>query len=288
MKALPMRVILAGMLALLFLAGCGAGGGGGDDDGPAGGVVGYFSDAGFGPPTASQQEIGDLQQREFNTLALSDLVFLNPDGRAARFSPRCAGDECVVSVQGSTFRATSASLRLLQSDTAITPVMSGPGIHVARLRGRTSDGNAIHGYGAWMEHNAFSTEFIEAADKSTVNSESGGWSPRTNPIDGPATWLGAMVGTDYSAGAGNLKTVQGLAALEVDFDAVTVDVALTRITDLESGARHADMRWSDLAMTGGTFRGAGMEGRFYGPGHEQAGGVFDRNRINGAFGARRF
>ena len=97
-----------------------------------------------------------------------------------------------------------------------------------------------------------------------------------------------MVGTDYSGGAQDLRVVQDLAALRVDFEAVSVDVVLSRITDLSSGDRHPDMRWHDLPMTRGTFLGSSIQGRFYGENHAQSGGVFDRNRINGAFGVRRY
>ena len=187
MKALPMRVISAGVLALLSLAACGGGGGGDEADS---GVAGYFSDAGFGPPTVSQADITNRQLYEFNTIVASDLVFLAPDGSIARFYPWCGGDECVVSVAGSTTRTNSADLDILAPDIAITPVMSGPGVHVARLRGRTGEGSAIHGYGAWMEYNAFSTGFVEAPDITAVNSGSGGLSNRTNPVGGTGDLAG--------------------------------------------------------------------------------------------------
>ena len=36
-------------------------------------------------------------------------------------------------------------------------------------------------------------------------------------------------------------------------------------------------------MNRGTFRANGLDGRFYGPNHEEAGGVFERNQIAGGF-----
>lgn len=275
-------------LALVVLAGCMGGGSGGSPTVNTNSALGYFSDVGFGPPSLTQQEAANRQRWEFNTVIASDAVFLAPDGRLRRFHPRCAGDQCVVTISGRSVQTSSSDLGILEADTVVTPVMSGPGVHVARLQGQTDDGIASHGYGAWMEWNAFETGFVATLQGSAVTSGSAGWSTRTNPVRGPASWLGTMVGTDYSGGAAHLKAVQGLAALVVDFEAVNVDVVLSRITDLGTGTRHPDMRWYDLPMWRGTFLGTGIQGRFYGRDHEQAGGVFDRNRINGAFGVRRF
>ena len=51
------------------------------------------------------------------------------------------------------------------------------------------------------------------------------------------------------------------------------------------------MAWTGLALTDGGFEtgaaGDSISGRFYGPDHEEVGGVFERNRIVGAFGAAR-
>ena len=51
------------------------------------------------------------------------------------------------------------------------------------------------------------------------------------------------------------------------------------------------MTWENLAVRDGRFGGGfddpTIEGRFYGPNHEEVGGIFQRNRIVGAFGAQR-
>ena len=49
------------------------------------------------------------------------------------------------------------------------------------------------------------------------------------------------------------------------------------------------MTWENLPVRNGRF-GEGfddptIEGRFYGPNHEEVGGIFERNQIIGAFGA---
>ena len=40
-------------------------------------------------------------------------------------------------------------------------------------------------------------------------------------------------------------------------------------------------------MQAGAFKDDGLDGRFYGPDHEEAGGVFERDGIAGAFSLQR-
>ena len=51
------------------------------------------------------------------------------------------------------------------------------------------------------------------------------------------------------------------------------------------------MRWEDVPIVQGGYREDGddgrIEGRFWGSNQEEAGGVFRRNGITGAFGAKR-
>ena len=99
-----------------------------------------------------------------------------------------------------------------------------------------------------------------------------------------------MVGADSSTG----YVLQGDAALNVeigDTAGISLDVAFTNIMNLDTGAALGDMRWSDLAVVvDGFARGSGansIKGGFYGPNHEEVGGVFERDFIVGAFGAKR-
>ena len=80
--------------------------------------------------------------------------------------------------------------------------------------------------------------------------------------------------------------------LTADFASSNLDVAITRIYDDEAN-RRTDIIWTDVPLgSGGSFgRGVSdgdkIEGTFYGPNHEEVGGVFERNNIVGAFGAKR-
>ena len=62
--------------------------------------------------------------------------------------------------------------------------------------------------------------------------------------------------------------------------------------DLDDGSRSGvELRWTGLALSAGSFSsnrtGHRIDGRFHGPAHEEAWGVFDTRTWVGAFGARR-
>ena len=95
-----------------------------------------------------------------------------------------------------------------------------------------------------------------------------------------------MVGLDYRDIA-ERRFVQGDARVTVSFSDMDLDVALTGIASVQSADPYDDMTWAGLAMRDGAFGSATLSGRFFGPGHEEVGGVFDRNGIVGAFGAGR-
>ena len=116
----------------------------------------------------------------------------------------------------------------------------------------------------------------------------------TNPVEGNATWEGVMVGGRIGETAAIGKPVRGDATLTFDFAGADVDVALTNIRTLpivQVPETYPDMTWENLAVRDGRFGGGfddpTIEGRFYGPNHEEVGGIFQRSRIVGAFGAQR-
>ena len=116
----------------------------------------------------------------------------------------------------------------------------------------------------------------------------------TSPVEGNATWEGVMVGGRIGETADFGDPVRGDATLTYDFANTDVDVAFTNIQsirDVAVPATYPNMYWQNLAVRDGRFGGGfddpTIEGRFYGPNHEEVGGIFQRNRIVGAFGAQR-
>ena len=157
--------------------------------------------------------------------------------------------------------------------------ISGP-LDVAALADRMLRGDAAGVYGSWLDDSVFAT----VDDTVAV---SFGASPGTNPTEiGGGVWRGAMVGIDTRTG----QRIEGAAAIMIDdFARPDVDVAFTGITDIGGRAR-ADLGWNDIPLANGAFRsdaGGSIEGRFYGNDHREAGGIFERDRLLGAFGASR-
>ena len=100
-------------------------------------------------------------------------------------------------------------------------------------------------------------------------------------LSGSATWNGEMVALDS-----NNRLVRGDASLTIaDFNNPSVDVRLA------PNARPV-MTWANIPVRSGGFSRRTssthyIKGEFYGPRAEEAGGVFERNQLIGAFGARR-
>ncbi len=157
----------------------------------------------------------------------------------------------------------------------------------------------LTGYGGWLDHNFFIVAHAtisdeEIGDVSIPLATSIGDATGTTPssVTGSATWSGVMVGTDASATASRSHRIRGDADITIaDFTDPRIGVAFTNITDLDSGGTRGDMAWSEIPMVDGGFAtgsdGNSIEGTFYGPNHEEVGGIFEREQIIGAFGAQR-
>ena len=185
---------------------------------------------------------------------------------------------------------------------AFTPIMTKNGVRLAKSREREVYGDGgvetTLGYGGWMDYSLFvvqvATETYDGG--SFVNWVTGvsralGDAPETNPNTGTFSWNGVMVGRNSdieSTGVSNV--VQGDADISAELSGLgnmSVDIAFSNIKDLNSGASMVDMTWTDISVVGGSFDGGTIEGSFYGPQHEEVAGVFERNYVLGAFGARR-
>ena len=131
----------------------------------------------------------------------------------------------------------------------------------------------------------------EAPDGHVLGTFSG-----SNPVSGSATWSGGVRAFQSRWKSSDIRyaAVEGKARLEFDFEDATVDVDFT---DFDRG--HADMSWRDMPVLGGAFKGAEgtaanpygdgttIEGAFYGTEHQGVAGTFDRDRLEGVFGAIR-
>ena len=263
-----------GLAAVLTVAGCG-GGGGGVPDRPA--------------PEEPEREAGLSP----DTLVVSDMLMFVGDGLPVVAQASCTGNTCSYSIEGEPAGAVSiGTARALRTDRRFgEPAGSRNGVVMETRR----DSQAMAGlgtldveaFGGWMRYGGFAVSYgmvrgEEPAVEAILSSVSIGVGSGSNPVTGSATWSGAMAGKTLTG-----ATVTGDATLEADFSRIDIDVLFGDIADIASGQRHADMEWKRLPMRDGGFSGDGIEGVFYGPGHEEVGGVFEKNGIVGGFAAGR-
>lgn len=154
-------------------------------------------------------------------------------------------------------------------------------LDVHALADRMLRGDIANVYGHWLEHSVF----VMVDDSVAV---SFGDFPGTNPaVSGGAVWRGELVGVDTRT----RERIAGNASIEIDdFNDADVDVAFTGIRDSGDRAR-ANLRWENIPLTQGGFQSldatGSIEGQFYGTDHQEVGGIFERDRLTGAFGASR-
>jgi hypothetical protein len=192
---------------------------------------------------------------------------------------------------------------------------------------------AYRAFAGWLEHGFFLIETPDAQvpgdgqfDHRYYRAYSVGNATGTSPAVAPggaATWSGAMWGLlMINPGlSGPDAFVRGDATVTVSSlqgsSGLVVDVAFSDIRNEATGAVLADMLWSDLPLQDGSFgispasaddvrvsqhpASHGISGRFYGPNHEEVGGLFGRSEamlgdfadvgvraeVSGAFGAGR-
>ena len=231
---------------------------------------------------------GDTVDRS-DTLLVSDLWAVVVDvGILLPIRGSCRGDSCTYRVGG---ESVEVSLSDFERFDQYEPVMRYRDISLAQGRAADEDLFTV-GYGGWLDHSGFMVEAASDGERvAIVYGLSIGDDTGTNPTSGTATWSGVMVGADVSASRTLGNVIQGDADIAVDFDDVDVDVFFTNIHDLDTGRTRSDMKWKNIPMADGAFQtGSGgnqIEGRFYGPEHEEVGGIFERDAIVGAFGARR-
>ena len=228
-----------------------------------------------------------------------------------RFPYSCSGLSCSADVFGQTFSISGAgdggnpSTDFGYDEEDSQLVMAHNGVTFFQVRARQARGTdnqtEVLVYGGWMNHSVFAIEatfFPSAADPEVwfVENLVFGNSPGVNPSDilgSTATWTGAVIGASYGIDQNIGNLIQGTATVDVDFTNTNVDVSFSNLVDLDNPSRSiSNMDWANIPLSNGDFTqgSAGqnqIQGRFYGPNHEEVSGVFDRDKILGAFGAIR-
>lgn len=252
------------------------------------------------PPTPEEQarETHAAIVGAANTLLRGDrLGYFTTDDAIERVKTTCEGDRCAIGFltinRVSHFSVENWELDLLRERRGVTLVRE-------EVSSAYADAEA---YGGWIEHSFFriqGTLFTNDDDPdkgaTIASTYSLGFSSGENPnvAEGSARWEGLMLGHDMRASPDRGQVLRGDADVTVEFGAaaITADVAFTDIVNIETGDAQNDMAWRGMAVEEGGFarRNAPddtITGRFYGPGEEEVGGVFERDGIAGAFGGRR-
>ena len=178
-----------------------------------------------------------------------------------------------------------------------------------------SDTTEVLTYGGWLEHHFFGVQATfdgntEAPDQVAIFSYTFGDSSGSNPDSGNGTWNGVAIGVNLAERFENRSLLTADVTISIaDFLNPTVDVLFDSIRDLRtgdplsvSGITVGSVDWTGLDLTDGSFGEElgdlddpinfsnprkRIEGRFYGPGHEEVGGIFEYATVAGSFGAAR-
>ena len=153
---------------------------------------------------------------------------------------------------------------------------------------------SVTGWGGWGEYVGFDTLYYDYVrddrPQRIVWATLGGYRSEGNPVGDALTWKGGATAIDYSDITEN-RNLLGDAELNLLFaeslDEFLVSVAITDLTDVVTGTTYDEMSWKNIPLRQGGFETFEIRGQFFGPDHEEVGGVFDRDSIAGGFAARR-
>lgn len=280
----------------LLLSACGGGGG----SGPSLDVGGAPDD----PPVTSSQvrtqftEIGQKADR----LDMTNLqVWYGESG--VTVGPDCfSAARCTPSTDEFSLIFTPANLSSIPRNAEIQGRGSRQGVPLVEYSG-TSDTILEFGglqnsvsvdyqtLGGWMDYSFFTINLWEFGHEGQQvwNSASVGVESGANPVSGSAIWTGAIVGR-LTDGHGNEEPgalVLGDSRLTFDFARNDIDMAFTGLRS-DNDEAYPDITWDNIPVQDGVFgssQGGYVKGAFYGPRHEEVGGIFERDEIIGAFGA---
>ena len=230
-----------------------------------------------------------------NTVYISRLHVAGSDG--AGFHYNCFPHGCGGTGQGFLYAPAEISRWLFEDG-----VMQEREIEGLEIVASNPDDGDWRAYGAWLDHSAAFVSRHGASDANLrffIASSFGSISEQPLPVEGSATWTGAMVGVDVVTA----DRYAGSAHLTATFgEGQKMDVSFTDIANVETGSSREDIAFSDEVAVGlydgGRFFGHSghddfnqapiyLDGQLYGPNHAEAAGVFGYNELVGAFGAKK-
>ena len=263
------------------------------------------------PTTTMPTEIQaafQMEAMDADTLITSDAFVTN----ATSPSGTDMSTENNITLDDFTFSSSLANIRMEIADrfnlegvsSQYSPVMDHQGVMLAQYQaaGRT-DGNDVleyKSYGGWLANSAFSVDMLTidhgSREDSILIGISYGDATGSKPGGNLVQYRGIMAGINKNDG----DVVQGTMTIDVAVPVNAINIAFNDIVNINDGSTVLEMQWNGLSIsTAGTFSAttatlhsgvsidADIEGTFYGTGHTEVGGTFNRNNIIGAFGGTR-
>lgn len=275
-----MRTTLALLVLGLLIAGCGG------------------SPRHKPPDTPEYHAIQDYERiaGNANLLLSTDRINYVPDRtEPERVSVECRGSYC--SVGYSAFIRSNKVVPVFTEDLTLLGESNGVNAAIEVYEGKFND---AHTFGGWMDYSLFaSTVFLYTSD---LDPDQGviqafatitGNTTDTNPLT-EATWQGFVSARDDAVNPDLASYVTGDARISVSIDgSVLADVHLSDLANVSTGQTYRDVIFEDLEVTEGQFRryhadDDRISGAFYGPNHEEVGGVFESTGgLLGSYGGRK-
>ena len=241
--------------------------------------------------------------QDYERIASSANLLLSTDrinwvpGQAepVRVSVECRGMLC--SVGYTAFVRANKVIRIFPEEVTILPDTNGINTGIEHFISYSAD---LHSYAGWMEYSFFaSTVVLWKADTDpdqgviqTYGTISGN-STNTNP-GMEATWTGFATARDHNIATDRQSVVTGDASISVSIgEQVLADVHVTGLANITTGQAYTDMIFENMPVEDGQFSryhadNNRLSGAFYGPDHEEVGGVFDHPQgLQGAYGGAR-
>ena len=265
----------------VLMAGCGGGG---------------SSDIPIPPPEYVAIQDYERIASNANLLLSTDRINWVPgETEPVRVSVECRGLFC--SVGYTAFLRANKVFRLLPEETIVLPDTNGINTGVEHVSNRFND---LHSYGGWMEYSFFASTVV--LYKADVDPDQGviqtygtiaGNATNTNP-EVEATWTGFATARDHNITSDLESVVTGDASISVTIGTrVLANVHLTGMANTTTGQAYTDMIFENMPVEDGQFSryhadNNRLSGAFYGPDHEEVGGVFDHPQgLQGAYGGAR-
>lgn len=231
-----------------------------------------------------------------NLLLSTDRINWEP-GRTepTRVSVECKALYCAIGYSG--FIRANKVFPVLPEELTLLPDTNSINTGIERFVNKYAD---LHSYGGWMEYSLFaSTVVLWTAD---IDPDQGvvqtygtitGNTTNTNP-ETEATWTGFTVARDHNIATDMESVVTGDASISVSIgEQVLANVHLTDMANTTTGQAYTDMIYENMSVTDGQFSSYHadddrLSGVFYGPNHEEVGGVFEHPEgLVGAYGGDR-